>query len=95
MANEEALRAGDAAAGEGEGEFSRRERKNNREKQRRSEVNTMFDMLNRSLGLNPAVRLDKISLLSTAIDTIDALRAQVDAVHAAGLLLPSTGRTDG
>jgi hypothetical protein len=64
----------DEAGDPNEPDLTRRERKNNREKQRRSEVNVMFERLNRVLGLPLNARLDKISLLSAAIETIEGLK---------------------
>ena len=57
---------------------SRRERKNNREKQRRLEVNIMFDRLMKLLNLSKDSKSDKVKVLNQAIETIMSLRVEVD-----------------
>jgi hypothetical protein len=70
--------------------MSRRERKNTREKQRRLEVNTMFDSLMCMLDLPKDAKADKVKVLQNAIDSIATLREEAaffraHAPHAAGV----------
>jgi hypothetical protein len=60
---------------------SRRERKNNREKQRRLEVNIMFDRLMKMLGLPKDSKSDKVKVLSHAIETISELRYEMERMQ--------------
>lgn len=55
---------------------SRKERKNDREKQRRFEVNQQFDELIHSLNLPPDCKSEKVMILSTAVRTIRGLSAE-------------------
>mmetsp|Transcript_19678 Transcript_19678/g.31571 ORF Transcript_19678/g.31571 Transcript_19678/m.31571 type:complete len:388 (+) Transcript_19678:136-1299(+) len=60
-----------------ESEETRRKRKNNREKERRSEFNSMFDKLTQLLGLPDEAKMNKISLLACVIDTIGSLQTEI------------------
>ena len=60
---------------------SRRERKNNREKQRRLEVNIMFDRLMKMLQLPKDSKSDKVKVLNNAIETISGLRFEVECLR--------------
>lgn len=59
---------------------ARKDRKNKREKQRRSDVNVMFMTLIDMLGLRPDIKSDKVTILSGAVNHINALRAQNEAL---------------
>ena len=61
---------------------ARKDRKNKREKQRRSDVNVMFMTLIDMLGLRPDIKSDKVTILSGAVNHINALRAQNEALLA-------------
>jgi len=54
---------------------ARRLRKNSREKQRRQEVNILFEALVNLLGLPAESKSDKVTILATGINTIKTLRA--------------------
>lgn len=53
----------------------RRERKNQREKQRRTELNALFDNMVDLLGLPKETKADKVTVLASAINTIRQLRS--------------------
>lgn len=61
---------------------ARKDRKNRREKQRRSDVNVMFMTLIDMLGLRPDIKSDKVTILSGAVNHITALREQNAALMA-------------
>jgi hypothetical protein len=61
---------------------ARKDRKNKREKQRRSDVNVMFMTLIDMLGLRPDIKSDKVTILSGAVNHVNALRAQNEALLA-------------
>ena len=61
---------------------ARKDRKNKREKQRRSDVNVMFMTLIDMLGLRPDIKSDKVTILSGAVNHINALRQQNQALLA-------------
>lgn len=54
----------------------RKDRKNNREKQRRSELNDKFDKLSQILNLGRKIKTEKFAILSEAINSILNLRSE-------------------
>lgn len=70
---------------------ARRLRKNSREKQRRQEVNILFEALVDLLGLPAESKSDKVTILATGINTIKTLRAHSsqDGLKKAEMLVSS------
>lgn len=66
-------------------ELSRKSRKNNRERQRRMEVNESFDDLATLLQVERKTKSDKVTVLRKALDEIVRLRAEVAELRALGI----------
>lgn len=55
---------------------TRKQRKNNREKQRRELLNNRFEALTGLLNIDPANKAEKVVILDEAINSIHSLRAE-------------------
>ena len=61
---------------------TRRERKNNRERERREEVNTAFSSLIDLLGLPQSIKADKVTILNSSMAEINRLRKEITDLRA-------------